>query len=196
MTPSLSTSLAGLCGALRGVGRPLLGGEELAREEAGYGGMELTDRKRPRLSKLPLPTLLSISSARCSVFSFSSCINLKQNKTVTCLCQKTEERVWITNLGLYSVLWLTTQHWVASDHSRLIFLIYTKFWWGLGGNSHCIMRHLKFTAFLQYLKFTTFPVVTAKQHTCLSIFSTGNRELWYNQKSNSQSNLEFLNTSL
>ena len=75
--PSRSTSRAGLCGILRGVERPLLGGEEPASEEAGYGGMELIDLKRPRLSKLPLPTLLSISSARCSVFSFSSWINLK-----------------------------------------------------------------------------------------------------------------------
>ena len=77
MMPSRSTSRAGLCGILRGVERPLLGGEEPASEEAGYGGMELIDLKRPRLSKLPLPTLLSISSARCSVFSFSSWINLK-----------------------------------------------------------------------------------------------------------------------
>lgn len=77
MIPSLSTSRAGLCGILRGVDRPLLGGEEPASEEAGYGGMELIDLKRPRLSKLPLPTRLSISSARCSVLSFSSCINLK-----------------------------------------------------------------------------------------------------------------------
>ena len=35
MIPSLSTSLAGLCGILRGVDRPLLGGEEPAIEEAG-----------------------------------------------------------------------------------------------------------------------------------------------------------------
>ena len=77
MMPSRSTSRAGLCGILRGVERPLLGGEEPASEEAGYGGMELIDIKLPRLSKLPLPTLLSISSARCSVFSFSSWINLK-----------------------------------------------------------------------------------------------------------------------
>lgn len=40
--------------------------------------MALIDLKRPRLSRLPLPTRLSISSARCSVFSFSSCINLEE----------------------------------------------------------------------------------------------------------------------
>lgn len=37
MMPSRSTSLAGLCGILRGVERPLLGEEEPASEEAGYG---------------------------------------------------------------------------------------------------------------------------------------------------------------
>lgn len=71
MMPSLSTSRAGLCGMRRGVDRPLFGGEEPASEDAGYG-MELMDLKRPRLSRLPLPTRLSISSARCSVLSFSS----------------------------------------------------------------------------------------------------------------------------
>lgn len=78
--PSLSTSRAGLWGMRRGVDRPLFGGEEPGSEDAGYGGMELIDLKRPRLSRLPLPTRLSISSARCSVLSFSSCINLNKQE--------------------------------------------------------------------------------------------------------------------
>lgn len=72
MTPSLSTSLAGLCGPLRGVERPLCGGEGPASGDAGCGAPEPAGLKRPGLSKLPLPTRLSISSARCSALSFSS----------------------------------------------------------------------------------------------------------------------------
>lgn len=76
--PSLSTSRAGLCGILRGVEIPLPGGEEPERFPLGKGGgIEFIDRNRPGLSKLPLSTRLSISSALCSVFSFSSWINLK-----------------------------------------------------------------------------------------------------------------------
>lgn len=83
MTPSLSTSRAGLCGIRRGVERPLPGGEEPEREPpVNGGGRELMDRNRPRLSKLPLPTRFSISSARCSVFSFSSCMSLKNQEMI------------------------------------------------------------------------------------------------------------------
>lgn len=83
MTPSLSTSLAGLCGPLRGVERPLCGGEGPVSTDVGCGGASPRDLNRPGLSKLPLPTRLSISSARCSVLSFSSCISLKQKHIVS-----------------------------------------------------------------------------------------------------------------
>lgn len=83
MTPSLSTSLAGLCGPLLGVERPLCGGDGPVSVDVGCWGAAPTDRNRPGLSKLPLPTRLSISSARCSVLSFSSCISLEQKQTVS-----------------------------------------------------------------------------------------------------------------
>ena len=77
MMPSRSPSWAGLCCLLRGMECPLRGGQEPACEEAGNRLRELTDLKRRRLPELPLPSLLSVSAARCSVFSFSSSINLK-----------------------------------------------------------------------------------------------------------------------
>lgn len=70
----LVSSCARLCCLLLGLGR---GGQESACEEVESRLRELTDLKRRRLPKLPLPSLLSVSSARCSVFSFSSSINLK-----------------------------------------------------------------------------------------------------------------------
>ena len=77
MMPSLSTFRAGLCRLLRGLERPLLGGQELACEEVAFRLREFKDLKRRRLLELPVPTLLSIPSARCSVFSFFAWINLK-----------------------------------------------------------------------------------------------------------------------
>ena len=74
MMPSWSPSCAGLCRLVLGLGR---GGQEPACEDVGSRLRELSDLKRQRLPKLPLPSLLSVSSARCSVFSFSSSINLK-----------------------------------------------------------------------------------------------------------------------
>ena len=74
MMPSWSPSCARLCCLVLGLGR---GGQEPACEEVGSRLRELTDLKRRRLPKLPLSSLLSVSSARCSVFSFSSSINLK-----------------------------------------------------------------------------------------------------------------------
>lgn len=76
-----SPSRAGLWGARRGVEWPLLGGDGLARVElVTEGGMEAPERYRPKEpSKLALVTRLSISSARCSVDSFSSWINLRQS---------------------------------------------------------------------------------------------------------------------
>ena len=70
MMSSLSTFRAGLCRLLRGLERPLLGGKELACEEAGFRLREFKVLKRRRLLGLLLPTLLSIPSA----FSW---INLK-----------------------------------------------------------------------------------------------------------------------
>ena len=75
MMPSRSPSWAGLCCLLRGLECPLRGGQEPAREETGCRLRELTDLKQRKLPKLPLPSLLSVSSARCSVFSFSSLSN-------------------------------------------------------------------------------------------------------------------------
>ena len=63
MKPSLS-SRSGLGCLLSGMERPLLGGKEPACEEAGSRLRELEELKRRRLLKLPLPTLLSIPSAR------------------------------------------------------------------------------------------------------------------------------------
>ena len=67
---SLSTFRASLRRLLRGLERPLLGGKELACEEAGFRLREFKVLKRRRLLGLLLPTLLSIPSA----FSW---INLK-----------------------------------------------------------------------------------------------------------------------
>ena len=77
MMPSRSPSWAGLCCLLRGMECPLRGGQEPACEEAGNRLRELTDLKRRRLPRLRLPSMLSVFSACCSVFSFSSLINLK-----------------------------------------------------------------------------------------------------------------------
>ena len=74
MMPSQSPSCAGRCRLLLGLGR---GGQEPAAEELASRWRELTDLHRRRLPKLPLPSLLSVSSARCSAFSFSSSTNLK-----------------------------------------------------------------------------------------------------------------------
>ena len=85
-----------------GLGR---GGQEPACKEVGSRLRELTDLKRRRLPKLPLPSLLSVSSAHCSVFSFSSSINLKYNK-IRHLPLSAEEPIWTINLGWHSVSWL------------------------------------------------------------------------------------------
>ena len=77
---------AGLRRLIRGVGGTLLGGQELANEEAKYRLRELTDLKRRRLPDLVLHSLLSVSSAHRSVFSFS-CIHLGESNLVTCPSQ-------------------------------------------------------------------------------------------------------------
>ena len=74
MMPSRSHSCARLCRLLLGLGR---GRQEPACEDVGSRLRELTDLKRRRLPKLPLPSLLSVSLVCCSVFSFSSSIKLK-----------------------------------------------------------------------------------------------------------------------
>lgn len=78
ITPIRSISLAGLRGVSLGVECPL-GGEELASEEAVIEPVIevpgcILARFKP--SRLTLATLFSISSARNSVDSFSSWINL------------------------------------------------------------------------------------------------------------------------
>ena len=102
MTPSRSPWSSGLCRLLRGGERSLLGGQEPASEEAGHRLRELRDLKRQRLPKCAPPALLSVSSARCSVLSFSSCIHLKESKTHQ-LPSSAQERFWTTNLGWHSV---------------------------------------------------------------------------------------------
>lgn len=101
MVPSRSMFRAGLRRLIRGVAGTLLGGQELASEEAKYRSRELTDLKRRRLPELALPTLLSVSLARCSVVSFSSWIHLRESKTRH-LPLSAQERVWTTNLGWHS----------------------------------------------------------------------------------------------
>ena len=76
---------AGLRRLIRGVEGTLLGGQELASEDAQYRLSELTDLKRRRLPERALHSPLSVSSAHRSVFSF--CIHLKESNIVTCLCQ-------------------------------------------------------------------------------------------------------------
>ena len=85
-----------------GLGAPTAGWAGAACEEAGCRLRELTDLKRRRLPRLRLPSMLSVFSACCSVFSFSSLINLKQNKTCH-LPLLAEEHVWTRNLGWNSV---------------------------------------------------------------------------------------------
>lgn len=83
MMPIRSMSLAGLRARNFGVECPLIGGEELANEDAvtepviDLPGCILA-KFRP--SRLTLPTRFSISSARSSVDSFSSWINLKNSQ--------------------------------------------------------------------------------------------------------------------
>ena len=77
---------AGLRRLIRGVEGTLLGGQELAIEEAEYTLRELTDLKRRRLPERALHSLLLVSSSHRSVFSFS-CIHLKESNLITCLCQ-------------------------------------------------------------------------------------------------------------
>lgn len=73
-------SRAGLRGSILGVECPL-GGEEEAREEAVADAVMEAPwwciRARLRPSRLTLATRFSISSARSSVDSFSSCIRLR-----------------------------------------------------------------------------------------------------------------------
>ena len=80
MTPMRSMSRAGLRGSSFGVECPL-GGEDEAREEAvAEAVMEAPwwcIRARLRPSRLTLATRFSISSARSSVDSFSSCMSLR-----------------------------------------------------------------------------------------------------------------------
>lgn len=102
ITPSRSPSRVRLCHLPRGGERPLLGGQEPASEEAGHRLRELRDLKRRRLPKRAPPALLSGSSARCSVLSFSSWIHLKESKTRQ-LPSSAQERFWTTNLGWHSV---------------------------------------------------------------------------------------------
>ena len=79
MMPSRSPSRAGLCCLLLGLGR---GGQELACTLR-----ELTDLKRRRLPKLPLPSLLSLLRLllRVLLLFFHQ---PKRIKPVTCLCQQ------------------------------------------------------------------------------------------------------------
>lgn len=78
ITPILSISLAGLRGVSLGVECPL-GGDELASDDAvtePVMDVPWWTLARFKPSKLTLATLFSISSARSSVDSFSSWINL------------------------------------------------------------------------------------------------------------------------
>lgn len=81
ITPMRSMSRAGLLGSSLGVECPL-GGDDEAREEAvAEAVMEAPwwcIRARLRPSRLTLATRFSISSARSSVDSFSSCISLNE----------------------------------------------------------------------------------------------------------------------